>query len=61
LPGFIKNIELVRQKGYNVVACVTVNDAFVTQAWSDKQNAEGKVRVLADPNANFTKVRIFLL
>jgi 2-Cys peroxiredoxin 5 len=56
LPGFIKNIEQVRSKGYDVVACVTVNDAFVTQAWAEKQNAEGKVRLLADPNAEFTKV-----
>jgi peroxiredoxin len=46
----------VRAKGYEVVACVSVNDAFVTDAWGKSVNAEGKVRMLADPNAVFTKV-----
>jgi peroxiredoxin len=56
LPGFINNIDQVRAKGYEVVACVSVNDAFVTDAWGKSVNAEGKVRMLADPNAVFTKV-----
>jgi 2-Cys peroxiredoxin 5 len=44
LPGFIKNIDQVHEKGYEVVACVTVNDAFVTGAWGQNLNATGKVR-----------------
>lgn len=59
LPGFIHNIEQVRAKGYEVVACVTVNDAFVTGAWAKDTQAENKVRILADPSAEFTKVFIF--
>jgi len=55
LPGFIKNIDEVRAKGYDVVACVTVNDAFVTAAWSESLKAEGAVRVFADAGAEFTK------
>jgi peroxiredoxin 5 len=55
LPGYIKNIDQVHAKGYEVVACVTVNDAFVTGAWSQSLNATGKVRILADPSAEFTK------
>jgi 2-Cys peroxiredoxin 5 len=55
LPGFIKNIDQVRAKGYETVVCVTVNDAFVTSAWAKDRQAEGKVRVLADPQAEFTK------
>lgn len=55
LPGFIKNIDQVKAKGYDVVVCVTVNDAFVTGAWAKDRQAEGKVRVLADPLAEFTK------
>jgi peroxiredoxin 5 len=38
-----------------VVACVTVNDAFVTGAWAKDRGAEGKVHILADPLAEFTK------
>ena len=56
MPGYIKNIDQVRAKGYEVVVCVTVNDAFVTGAWSQKLNAAGKITILADPNAEFTKV-----
>ena len=56
MPGYIKNIDQVRAKGYEVVVCVTVNDAFVTSAWSQKLNAAGKIIILADPNAEFTKV-----
>ncbi len=55
MPGFINNIEEVRGKGYDVVACVTVNDAFVAGAWAKDTQAEGKVRILADPSAEFTK------
>ena len=55
MPGFIKNIEQVHGKGYEVVACVTVNDPFVTAAWGKELKADGKVRILADPKAEFTK------
>ena len=55
MPGFIKNIDQVKAKGYDTVVCVTVNDAFVTGAWAKDRGAEGKVRILADPLAEFTK------
>ncbi len=63
MPDYIKNIEQLNSKGYEVIACVTVNDVFVTNAWSESLNATGKVRILADPNAQFTKVcnKIFCL
>jgi len=34
-----------------VVACVTVNDAFVAQAWAESAHAGGKVRCAPLPNA----------
>lgn len=55
MPGFIKNFEQVKAKGYDVIACVTVNDAFVAGAWGKDRQADGKVRILADPSAEFTK------
>ena len=39
-----------------MIACVAVNDAFVMGAWGESQKAGGKVRMLADPNGEFTKV-----
>ena len=60
LPGFIKNFEQVKAKGYEVIACVTVNDPFVTAAWGKSAQATNKVRILADPTAEFTKVSFHL-
>lgn len=55
LPGFIeKNAEL-KNKGVDLVACLSVNDAFVMGAWGKQQNAGDKVMMLADGSGEFTK------
>ncbi|MDX6751064.1 peroxiredoxin [Geminicoccaceae bacterium 1502E] len=55
LPSFVENHEQLRAKGVDTVACVAVNDAFVLDAWGKAGGAEGKVVMLADGNATFTK------
>lgn len=55
LPGYIQDYEQLKQKGIDIIVCVSVNDPFVMEAWGKNQNAEGKVRMLADPKAEFTK------
>ncbi|MBM4293188.1 MAG: peroxiredoxin [Deltaproteobacteria bacterium] len=55
LPGYIQDSEALRAKGVDLVVCVSVNDAFVMKAWGDAQGAAGKVLMLADPDASFTK------
>ena len=55
LPGFVEQAAALRQKGVDEVACVSVNDAFVMDAWGKHSNAGGKVRMLADGNAEFTR------
>jgi len=55
LPGFVKEAEAIRKKGVDDVVCVSVNDAFVMDAWGKAQGAAGKVRMLADGNGEFTK------
>jgi len=55
LPGFVRQADELKKKGVDEVICVAVNDAFVMEAWGRQQGAPGKVRMLADGNAEFTK------
>lgn len=55
LPGYIENADRFRAKGIDLVACVAVNDAFVMSAWGEAQGAGDKIRMLADPGADFTR------
>ncbi|HYM03651.1 MAG TPA: peroxiredoxin [Stellaceae bacterium] len=55
LPGFVEKAAELRAKGVDAVACLSVNDAFVMNAWGKDQKADGKVQMLADGNAEFTK------
>jgi peroxiredoxin len=55
LPGFIQHASEFADKGVDVIACVSVNDAFVMGAWGMAHGAGDKVVMLADGNADFTK------
>lgn len=56
LPGYINDAERIKAKGVDDIVCVTVNDAFVAGEWLKAVGGEGKVRVVADHNAELTKV-----
>jgi peroxiredoxin len=55
LPGFVNNFQALKAKGVDAIACLSVNDAFVMDAWGRDQNVDDKVMMLADGNAEFTK------
>jgi len=55
LPGFVKNADKLRAKGVDTIACLSVNDAFVMEAWGKDQKVGDKVLMLADGNADFSK------
>jgi glutaredoxin/glutathione-dependent peroxiredoxin len=55
LPGFVDQVDALRAKGVDEVACTAVNDAFVLAAWAKSAGAEGKVTMLADGNADFVR------
>ncbi|GAB2176126.1 redoxin family protein [Dongia sp. agr-C8] len=55
LPGFVTHADDLKKKGVDVIACLSVNDAFVMDAWGKAQNAGEKVMMLADGNADFAK------
>jgi glutaredoxin/glutathione-dependent peroxiredoxin len=55
LPGFLQNIDKLKAKGVDTIACLAVNDVFVMDAWGKASGASDKVLMLADGNADFTK------
>jgi len=55
LPGFLAQAEAIKAKGVDEIACISVNDAFVMNAWGKSQNTDGKVSMLADGNGDFSK------
>lgn len=54
LPGFVQNLDALKQKGVDKVVCMSVNDAFVMKAWSDAQGAD-EIVMLADGNGDFAR------
>ena len=55
LPGYVEQADAIKGRGVDEIVCVSVNDAFVMQAWGEAHGASGKVRMLADPQASFTR------
>jgi glutaredoxin/glutathione-dependent peroxiredoxin len=55
VPSYVQNFAKLRAKGVDEIWCIAVNDAFVMGAWGRDQNAGGKVRMLADGSATYTK------
>ncbi|WP_299010641.1 peroxiredoxin [uncultured Shewanella sp.] len=54
LPGFVVLADEFKAKGVDIIACVSVNDAFVMHAWGKAQNAS-ELMMLADGDASFTQ------
>lgn len=54
LPSFVVNADKIKAKGVDTIVCLSVNDAFVMDAWGKAQNAEELV-MAADGNGEFTK------
>ncbi len=55
VPGYVDNLDAFKAAGVDEIWCVSVNDAFVMGAWARDQKSVGKVRMLADGSADFTK------
>ena len=53
LPGFEEKYDDFLSLGIDDIYCISVNDAFVMNAWAQDQNIE-KVKLIPDGNAYFT-------
>ena len=55
LPGYLQNIESLKAKGVDTVACLAVNDGFVMGAWARDQGVDGRIVMLADGSGAVTR------
>ncbi len=55
LPDFVQEFDAIRAKGVDTIACMSVNDAFVMDAWGKSQSVPDGLLMLADGNAEFSR------
>jgi peroxiredoxin (alkyl hydroperoxide reductase subunit C) len=55
LPGYVAKLPELKAQGVDLVACLSVNDAWVMKAWAEAHDALGKIVMLADGSGAFTK------
>ena len=54
LPGFEENYDAIRNQDIDEVYCISVNDAFVMNAWGKDQKIQN-VKMIPDGSGNFTR------
>ncbi len=54
LPGYVALADKIKAKGVDSIICLSVNDAYVMDAWGKSANAD-EILMVADGNAFFTK------
>jgi peroxiredoxin len=55
VPSYLQKYDALKARGVNEVWCLSVNDPFVMGAWGRDQKSGGKVRMMADGSAAYTK------
>ena len=55
LPGYKNLVSEFKEKGIDTIACTSVNDVFVMDAWGKDQGLRGEIILLADGNGSFAK------
>lgn len=55
LPSYVAKLDEFKARGVDLVACLSVNDAWVMQAWAEAHGALGKIVMLADGSAALSR------
>ena len=55
VPGFMQNADALKAKGVEAIACVSVNDAFVMDAWAKDQSTGDTIDMLGDGSGELAK------
>ena len=61
LPGYIDQFGAFAQKGVDQIICLSVNDAWVMDAWGKAQGADCKVTMVGDGNGDLSRELGFLV
>ena len=61
LPGYLEKSEEFRSKGIDSIACLSVNDVYVMDAWRRDQKVGDQIEMLADGTGLFAKAAGFVL
>ena len=54
-PAISNTTRTLKTRGVDEIWCVSVNDAFVMGAWAKDQGTQGKIRMMGDGAATWTK------
>ena len=60
VPGFEEKYDAIRALNIDEVYCISVNDAFVMNAWAKQQNIT-KVKMIPDGSGKFTRMMGMLI
>lgn len=55
VPGFEEKYDEIRSLNVDEVYCISVNDAFVMNAWAKQQNVN-KIKMIPDGSGTFTRM-----
>jgi glutaredoxin/glutathione-dependent peroxiredoxin len=55
LPEYVLRADELRGKGVDTIACVSVNDAFVMDAWGRSRDTGDAILMLGDGNGDLAK------
>jgi len=55
LPGYVVSSDDIFARGVDRIICLSVNDAFVMDAWGKQHNADDRVMMLADGSGHLTR------
>lgn len=55
LPGFLECRDEFLAQGVDEIACLSVNDSFVMNAWAKDQFIDNEIRMIPDGNGDFSE------
>ena len=55
LPSFVQQVDAIKAKGVDEIVCLAVNDVNVLAAWAREHGATGKISMVSDGLAEFTR------